>query len=495
MPSTDMPQINHVFVLMLENRSFDHMLGFSGLTGTDAASGQPTKIAGLAGSESNNFNGQTYTVATPAGFTMSVDPAHEFPDVLQQLAGTGAQYLPNGTYPPVNNSGYAANFAGAGGQNTPGEVMKCFLPAQLPVLNALAKNFAVCDHWFCSMPGPTWPNRFFLLAGSSGGLDHSPTSAEMIEWESVSGFKFQNGTVFQSNLKWRIYAGGDFCLAHALQGIHILDITPFSRFNSDVADANYPAQFTLIEPNYGHVVSDYKDGTSQHPLDDVTSGEGLIKSVYESIRNSPLWPNSMLIVTWDEHGGFFDHGVPPSAVAPGDAARFASANKLGFNFQQLGPRVVAVVASPLIPANLIDHRVYDHTSVLATVHAAFGVPALTQRDAAANPLLALATLPSARGDAPTALPAPARPAVANAALSSANLGLPAPPPTRPADPIESQASMPGFLYVVMRNDLDLSPPEQRPAILARVAAIRTRNDAHLYIEDVRKKVHVARAAQ
>ncbi len=490
-----MPAINHVFVLMLENRSFDHMLGFSGLAGTDAVSGQPTKIDGLTGSESNDFNGQAYKVTSPAGFTMDVGPAHEFPDVLQQLAGTAATYPPNGAYPPINNSGYVASFSASGGTAAPGEIMKCFLPAQLPVLNALAKNFAVCDNWFCSMPGPTWPNRFFMVAGSSGGLDHSPTTAEMFEWESLSGFKFQNGTIFKPNLKWRIYAGGDFCLAHALEGIHFFDITPFSHFNSDVADANYPAQFTLIEPNYGHVASDYKEGTSQHPLDDVTNGEGLIKSVYETIRNSPLWPSSMLIITWDEHGGFFDHATPPAATAPGDTAQFASANSFGFSFQQLGPRVAAVVASPLVPANRIDHRVYDHTSVLATAEAAFSVPALTQRDAAANHLLALATLPSARADAPTALPAPANPAAAASALRNAALGLPAPPPTRPTEPIETEANMPGFLYVAMRNDLDLSPPDQRPAILARVSAIRTRNDAHLYIEDVRKKVHAARATR
>lgn len=210
-----MSPIKHIFVLMLENRSFDHMLGFSGIAGADAVSGQPAKINGLSGAESNSFAGQTFAISSPAGFTMDVDPRHEFPDVLEQLAGPAAQYPPSGPYPPINNSGYVSSFAASGGAANPGEVMKCFLPAQLPVLVALARNFAVCDNWFSSLPGPTWPNRFFLVAGSSGGLDHSPTTAEMFVWEGLLGFPFQNGTIFQPNLIWRIYAGGELCLAHA----------------------------------------------------------------------------------------------------------------------------------------------------------------------------------------------------------------------------------------------------------------------------------------
>ena len=404
-----------------------------------------------------------------------------------------ARITPAVPYPPINNSGYVADFAASGGQQSPGDVMKYFGAGQLPVLTALANEFVVCDNWFSSLPGPTWPNRFFMLAGSSGGLDHSPTTPEMIEWESIDGFKFQNGSIFQEKLWWRIYAGGDFCLAQALKGINFADITPFSRFASDVNAANYPVQFTLIEPNYGHVASDYKGGNSQHPLDDVTSGEGLIKSVYETIRNSPAWNTSMLIVTWDEHGGFYDHVAPPSAIAPGDTPQLSSANAFKFTFQQYGPRVPAIVVSPLIPPNMIDHRLYDHASVPATVEMAFKLPSMTQRDAKANKLLSLASLTTARAGAPTSLPAPVNPSATDRIMHAAALGLPAPAATRPAEPADKDKNMPGFLYVAMRTDLDLSPPEQRPAILASVAAIQTRNDARTYIESVRQKIHAARA--
>ena len=170
--------IQHVFVLMLENRAFDHMLGFSGITGKDAANGGSTQINGLTGSETNTFNGRAYPVLQGADNVMPADPGHEFNNVLEQLCGAGANYAAGSTYPAINNAGFAASYAASGGAANPGEVMKCFAPQQLPVLVALAQEFAVCDNWHASMPGPTWPNRMFIHAASSGGLDHSPTTGD-----------------------------------------------------------------------------------------------------------------------------------------------------------------------------------------------------------------------------------------------------------------------------------------------------------------------------
>src|ERR1044071_431560 len=145
--------IAHVFVLMLENRSFDHMLGFSGISGTDAATGHNTKVNGLSGAESNQFNGQEFKVIRGADFRMPNDPAHEFQDVVHQLSGPGATYPNAGQFPPINNSGFVASYV-AGGGPVPGEIMKCYSPEQLPVLSALAREFVVCDNWHASMPGP-----------------------------------------------------------------------------------------------------------------------------------------------------------------------------------------------------------------------------------------------------------------------------------------------------------------------------------------------------
>jgi phospholipase C len=502
-----MASIKHVFVLMLENRSFDHLLGFSGLTGFDAVTGAPTQIEAPPPGASNSWNGKSFPAGPPPVDPMTVDPYHEFTDVLEQLCGPGSAYPPGGPYPAMNNSGFVSNFAVAAKAPSPGDVMQCFTPARLPVLYALAKEFAVCDSWFCSMPGPTWPNRFFALGASSAELDHSPTSAEMLRWQVIDGFKFQNGSIFQTGkgflsflpwkrkLKWRIYAGNKiFTLAHALEGIHIWDITRYSKFAGDVGNPNYDAQFTWIEPNYGHVTSDYLEGNSQHPLDGVTGGEALIRATYEAIRDSPLWESSMFIITWDEHGGYYDHVAPQPAIPPGDQAQFGGANRCGFAFDRYGPRVPAVVISPLIPQNIVDHRVYDHSSLLATVERLFGLRPLTARDRAALDLRALASLSIARKVQPDLFALPPEAEFAHSQVPLDTLEIEAPAPTRPQESVdhERNRSLPGFIHVVARTDRELSPPGVPPEahslrVRERVTTIRTRGDAHLYFEEVRRK--------
>jgi phospholipase C len=481
-----MSSVQHVFVLMLENRAFDHMLGYSGIAGTDAVSGQPTTIDGLVGTETNTFNGAPYGVSTPADYTMPVDPSHEFPSVVEQLCGQGAAYPAGGAYPAITDSGFVASYAASGGQANPGEIMKCYDPSQLPVLNALASEFVVCDRWFASIPGPTWPNRLFVHGASSAGLDHSPTTAEIALWESLSGVGFPNGSIFDAlkakNVTRRLYAGDDFPMVSALKGIALSDIRHYSLFAQDLAQPSYPYSYVFIEPSY-NVIGDYKGSTSQHPLGDVTLGEGLIKQTYEAIRNSQLWDSSLLIITWDEHGGFYDHATPPAAVAPGDTAPGSPHNKYGFTFEQYGVRVPAVVVSPLIPRNLIDHRVYDHSSIPATIEGLFGLNALTKRDAVANRLTSLISLSTPRTDAPAMLPTPA----ISGAVAPA-----APAVARPADTV-NEGSLPGVLHSALKSDLALSPPEQRETILNRFSAMKTRAEAGQYLEHVQKKVSAAKA--
>jgi len=497
-PATPNP-IKHVFVLMLENRSFDHMLGFSGITDTEAATGQPTKVDGLSGTESNTCIGVRHPVTQPADLVMPVDPCHEFTNVLTQLCGVGAKYPPGGPYPAINNSGFVADYHDNGGQPHPSEIMKCYSAAQLPVLHALAGEFVVFDRWFSSLPGPTWPNRFFVHAASSGGLDHSPDAGEIALWEVVAGFQFQKGTLFDAlntisdDHAWRIYSGGGFPCVAGLKGINNLEINAFADFAGDVASADYPVLYTFIEPNYGDVLGNtYRDGTSQHPLDDVTNGERLLKSVYESIRNSPVWASSLLIVTWDEHGGFYDHVAPPAAVAPGDNIVTSGARKYRFTFQQYGVRVPALAISPFVPRNLIDHRVYDHSSIPATIERLFGLGPLTQRDALANSVESLATLATPRTDAPLTLPNPVAAASIAPMASVAPMAMAAPSAASPTDSID-KGNLPGFLHVVLRTDLDLSPPGERSAILARFKTIKTRADAQQYMAEVRAKASAAGA--
>ena len=155
-------------------------------------------------------------------------------------------------------------------------------------------------------------------------------------------------------LQRRLYAGDPFPMLAALKGIHLDDIRKYEHFAADLQGA-FHYNYVFIEPSYC-LLNDYKGSTSEYPPDNVRLGEGLIKATYEAIRNSPIWNTSILIITWDEHGGFYDHVTPPAAVAPGDTSPSAGHNKNGFTFEQYGPRVPAVVISPWIPKNVVDHR-------------------------------------------------------------------------------------------------------------------------------------------
>ena len=487
-------QIQHVFVLMLENRSFDHLLGFSKISGTDAATGLQTTVNGLSGTETNTFNGVVSAVSPHADFAMVVDPGHEFLDVLRQLAGPGATYTPGGNYPPIDGSGFVASYAEAcakaGQQRNVAEILNCYSPDQLTVLNALAQEFAVCDQWHASMPGPTWPNRMFVHAASSGGLDHSPTTAEIALWETASGFSFPNGDIFDrisaKGLRRRLYAGDTFPMIAALKAIHLDDIRKYENFAADL-QGPFPYNYVFIEPSYC-LLNDYKGSTSEHPLDDVRLGEGLIKATYEAIRNSPVWKSSMLIIAWDEHGGFFDHAIPPPAVAPGDTTSSDGHNKYGFTFEQCGPRVPAVIISPWIPRNTVDHRPYDHSSIPATLEKLFAMDPLTERDRVANTLLPLLSLDAARDDTPATLPSPASSAAAPmlAMATAPSAGYTQSTPSRPHDSV-NDGSLPVIIQAAMRQDIELSPPGDRGKIIARVAALKTRSDAAAYLAEVSAK--------
>ena len=498
MAAPDFPLINHVFVLMLENRSFDNLLGFSGIAGFDAVTGEPTAINGLNGTETNSEGGQSYPTGHPAPSSMPVDPGHEFIDTLLQLTGASTYQSSTG-YPAINCQGFVNDYANS---STPhegharanlGDIMLGFSPEQLPVLNSLAREFAVCDNWFSSMPGPTWPNRFFLHAASSGGLDHSPTTAEILIWENLGGANFSNGTIFdQLNEKfdspYRLYRGENFLSDNfpgvaALKGINALDCHPISDFTGDL-DSGYPWHYTFIEPSYGDVLNNtYHGGTSMHPMDSAAGGEKLVKQVYEAIRNSSIWDKSLLIITWDEHGGFYDHVAPPKAVAPGDGVIRAGMNAYGFDFKQYGVRVPAVICSPLISKNTIDHRLYDHSSLSRTLHDLFQTSLLTDRDANANSLLPLLLMENAlRTDCITKLPEPAPDT-----LSAGTASL-APPNASNTLITANHGSLPGFLHAALKTDLDLSPAAQHPAIKASFEAIKTQRDAMEYMARVQAKM-------
>ena len=314
----------------------------------------------------------------------------------------------------LNTANTAATAAGVPADGF--RVMEFFKPSQLSVMSALAQEFALFNYWYSSLPGPTWPNRFFVHAATSGGLVDSPGTEQI-----VTGFSFAATTIYHAlsdaGKDWRIYHGGLPQTAGS-DSLRFAYIDPFTRhfremsyFVDDVKAEILP-EYTFIEPEYdtgGNFVS----GNSMHPLNDVRKGEALVKLIYETLRNSPkYWADTMFIITFDEHGGFHDHVPPPAAVPTSDDAKYANPDH-PFSFNRYGVRVPAIVISAytqkgtLIGSDVTDSStMFDHASILATVEKKFGLNALTQRDKNANTLEVAATLTTARTDAPTTLPDP-----------------------------------------------------------------------------------------
>ena len=513
-------RIKHIFVLVLENRSFDHMLGATPIRGRDAETHDGTETVRRPEGSSNDVTDVNGTVihhcvdGTGQKRSVGHDPGHEFGNTLMMLCGANPS-PPYPPYPPIDNSGFAQNYAATDADN-PCSIMLSYRGdddeedhADVPVITALAREFAVCDHWFSSMPGPTWPNRLFFHAASSAGLDDSPSTGDSVLDELVEGFIFDNGSIYDlldsENIDWAVYHGDAFPQVMALSGMDLTTISThfhdMDDFAEDLADGSI-ANYVFIEPDYGDDITGntYKCGNSQHPLDDITHGERLIKRVYEGIRNSPVWNESMLIITYDEGGGFYDHQHPPATVPPGDSITDPANNHNNFDFTQLGVRVPAIVCSPWIPRNVIDHRTYEHASVPSTTERLWHLPNMTDRDAHAGDFVSLLSLSSPRTDAPTSLPDAAQPEVhcpGDAPSQTARGGQPAARPARATilDPItlaHARQENPGaitstaaaFLQVAVRRDLLLAPKSERRAIFAQARRFQTIGEVGAYAQQV-----------
>ena len=394
--------IQHVVVLMLENRSFDCMLGT--LYPSNAT------FDGLTGTETNPWHkpdGTTQTIGVWNDPTLTAqslcipdpDPGESFTDMAMQIDGMSPGA------PPM--SGFVDNYMNQPATTPatdPRAVMHYFTPAQVPVISQLARAFGVSDRWHASAPCQTWPNRFFVHTGTANGyVNNRPTH-----------FPYDMKTVFNGlseiGQSWRIYfhdtpqaAALSRLWGAALTG-HFLDFT--KEFARDAALGGLPA-YSFIEPRYFADTVLNEIPNDEHPPHNVAYGEQLIATVYNAVRNGPAWKQTLLIVTYDEHGGCYDHVPPPAATPPDDDGTGA--------FDRFGVRVPAVIVSPYVPAGSVirpaGSRPFDHTSIIATLRRLFGIAPLTARDAAAPDLIAalesLGDLPE--NDGPAKLIAPAIP--------------------------------------------------------------------------------------
>lgn len=394
---TDLSKIKHLVVLMMENRSFDHMFGY--MMSPDYP------IDGLEGNESNpDTEEKNISVSADADVSgdLTPDPGHHYPDVNMQIFGNYEGRDDGGP----KMTGFIRSYSQdhTHDVNKSHRIMKCFSPDKLPVLTTLARQYANCDRWFSSVPGPTLPNRSFMHAATSIGrvdmnpiwADESTTIYELLEKFGVdSKIYYHDMTVAMT---FKVLAGN--------QGARF---GTFDDFKRAAKNGKLPP-YSFIEPRYnaGQEGSMVFEATDQHPDHNVTEGETLIRDVYNAIRtNKELWESTILAIIYDEHGGLYDHVTPPACENPdGKICQNPGENRPGippFDFKRLGIRVPAVIISAYIEPGTIASDVYDHTSIISTARKLFLGEKwqdnfLTQRDKNANTFDKLLTRDTPRTD-------------------------------------------------------------------------------------------------
>jgi phospholipase C len=400
-------QIEHIVVVMLENRSFDHMLGYLSLPAEEGGKGRDD-VDGLKGPQVNVnlLDDKPYPIHH-LDYTKfkdeTEDPDHSGASVDQQLAN--------------NNGGFVENFAHISGQRAasaheqppdPGLVMGYYTGSELPVYDHLASEYCVVDRWFSSVPGATWPNRLYSVAGQAAGSrnDVSPPLYALpsfpryldehgIDWRWYS---FDPGTLRAVDPAYRLSNHHRFAfvdsrkLSTAERAAGVL-MEEGPSLLDDIANGQLPA-VSWIDPRFKDLRVLGPDSNDDHPPSDLTAGQDLVLTIYHALSTAASWAKTLLVITYDEHGGFYDHVPAPAATDEHP------------DFQRLGVRVPALLVSPLVAkgststALLGENFHFDHTSIIKTILTRFcnadgQIPRLTARVAAADHLGHLLTDPGA----------------------------------------------------------------------------------------------------
>jgi phospholipase C len=415
-----MPQIlapiEHIVVVMLENRSLDNMLGtlYAGdvLPSVVLPTSSPPGFDGLrAGlwnpSNPDYFDGNppqrvAATAAVQSSTVPDPDPEETFTNVSFQIFGPEG---PN-PIPRWPMQGFVVNYANTGAQNAT-QIMQCHSPAQVPVLAGLARSYAVCDAWFASVPSQTWANRAFVHAGTSNGHVDNGSPPDPLKWDVATIFD----VLGSFGASWTIYH--DTVLVPSLTRTMFPKLWPQSldghfrnvdEFVQDCAQDRLP-RYAFLEPSF------LIEPNDEHPPHDVNAGEAFLHRIWSAISTSPAFSSTLFIITFDEHGGCYDHVLPPFGALAPDSTGMPGDE--GFRFDRFGVRVPTVVVSPWISAGTVFRSdtatPYDHTSILATLRDWLGISGTamppSHRIETAPNLGQLVTRSTPRTDLPV-LPAP-----------------------------------------------------------------------------------------
>jgi phospholipase C len=350
-PIPDVNSLDHVIVITMENRSFDHLLGW--VPGADG------RQSGLSYVDADGVSHPTHhlTDFQECGFA---DPNHSF-------EGGRAEF----------NNG-----ACDGWLTTPGNDLYAigyYQAADLPFLGKAATEWLVLDRYFCPFMGPTFPNRLISLAGQTDRLANTlvPSTLPTI-WDRLAA----------ANLTGRNY--GSSLVSSSFWGTKYGSIiSPIANFFSDAAAGNLP-NVAFVDPDFANDLSN-----SYHPPGDIRNAEAFLGNVYKAVTSSPQWKSSLLVITFDEWGGFYDHVPPPVAPIPQGERDIGNTDGLR------GFRVPTLLISPFVKRKSVSSKVYDHASVLRLIESRWGLQSLTVRDATANNLLDEIDLSMTVSSAPT----------------------------------------------------------------------------------------------
>ncbi len=362
-PGTDqLPGITTIVVVMLENHTFDSVLGTLGRGDGFRldAHGRPT-----------NTNPWPEDSVVHPPFRGAKLRAFPMPNPCQQ------QGRPYNTWKAARTSYHLGRMDGFVKSQSGPVAMGYYDAALMPFTSSLASTFPVCDRWFCSVMAQTYPNRRFLMAGTALGL----------LYDTLDSDRPPNGTIFEMlnryGISWRNYYSD---LPSSLIWTYLAgepgispNLVKIDRFYSDASAGTLPA-FSLVDPDFGT--------SSEENPQDVQFGDAFLSKVVNAVMSSPQWPTTLLVWTYDEGGGYYDHVPPPNAVAPDHVPpRIAPGDPQGPVFRRYGFRVPAGVVSPRARPDYVSSVVHDHTSVLKLLETKWNLPALTRRDAAADDLL------------------------------------------------------------------------------------------------------------